>query len=210
VNILDLKNWKRKEHFDFFSKMASPYFGITTEVDCTQAYKTAKEKGYSFFAYYLHRSMIAVNSVEELKLRILDNRVVLFDNVNAGATIGRKDGTFGFIFAHFSNDFEVFNSELQKEILAVHSSSGLRLNDDDIKKDLVRHSTIPWTSFTGLLHPTNFDQSESVPKITFGKYSIRDGKKYLPVSIEAHHGLADGFHLAKYLDVFQNQLNKRD
>ena len=29
----------------------------------------------------------------------------------------------------------------------------------------------------------------------------------MPVSIEAHHGLMDGFHLAKYLEEFQNQLN---
>ena len=205
---LDLQNWNRKEHFEFFSRMASPYFGITTEVDCTIAYDNAKENGNSFFAHYLHKSMIAVNSVEELRLRIVDNKVALFEKINAGATVGRADGTFGFIFVNFSDDFETFNKELQNEIQTVLNSTGLRLNDDDIKKDLIRHSTIPWTSFTGLLHPTNFDRTESVPKITFGKFSIREGKKYLPVSIEAHHGLVDGFHLAKYLSEFQKQLEK--
>ena len=89
----------------------------------------------------------------------------------------------------------------------MHHSTGLRLNDDDIKKDLIRHSTIPWTSFTGLLHPTPFDPKESVPKITFGKFNLKDGKKYLPVSIEAHHGLVDGLHLAQYLAEFQKQLD---
>lgn len=207
MKILDIENWKRKEHYEFFSKMASPYFGITAEVDCTKAYEKTKEKGISFFSYYLHKSMIAVNSVEELKLRIIDNQVVLFDTIHAGATIGRNDGTFGFIFADFSNDFEEFNSEIQKEIEAVHQSTGLRLNNDDIKKNLIRHSTLPWTTFTSLLHPTNFDRTESVPKITFGKFSIRDGKKYLPVSVEAHHGLADGLHLSQYFNEFQKQLD---
>jgi chloramphenicol O-acetyltransferase type A len=205
---IDIESWNRKEHFEFFSRMASPYFGITTEVDCTIAYDNAKENGNSFFAHYLHKSMIAVNSVEELRLRIVDNKVALFEKINAGATVGRADGTFGFIFVNFSDDFETFNKELQNEIQTVLNSTGLRLNDDDIKKDLIRHSTIPWTSFTGLLHPTNFDRTESVPKITFGKFSIREGKKYLPVSIEAHHGLVDGFHLAKYLSEFQRQLDK--
>jgi chloramphenicol O-acetyltransferase type A len=208
MKIIDTENWNRKEHFDFFSKMASPYFGIVTEVDCTIAYQKAKENDYSFFAYYLHKSMIAINSVEEFKYRIVDGKVISFPTINAGATIGREDGTFGFIFVHFSQDFETFNTELQKEVQSVQNSIGLRLNNDDIKKDLIRHSTIPWNSFTGLLHPTNFDQTESVPKITFGKFSIRDNKKYLPVSIEAHHGLVDGFHLAKYLSEFQNQLDK--
>ena len=208
MEIINIESWNRKEHFEFFSRMASPYFGITTEVDCTIAYDNAKENGNSFFAHYLHKSMIAVNSVEELRLRIVDNKVALFEKINAGATVGRADGTFVFIFVNFSDDFETFNKELQNEIQTVLNSTGLRLNDDDIKKDLIRHSTIPWTSFTGLLHPTNFDRTESVPKITFGKFSIREGKKYLPVSIEAHHGLVDGFHLAKYLSEFQRQLDK--
>jgi len=188
--------------------MASPYFGIVTEVDCTKAHEKTKEKGQSFFACYLHQSMAAINTVEELKLRIVDHEVILFDKINAGCTIGREDGTFGFAFVNFSDDFETFNNELQEEIRAVQHSSGLRLNNDDLKKDLIPHSTLPWTSFTRLLHPTDFDSTESVPKVTFGKFSIREGRKYLPVSIEAHHGLADGFHLAKYLNEFQRLLDR--
>ena len=208
MRIIDIESWNRKEHYEFFSKMASPYFGIVTEVDCTNAYDFAKENAISFFAHYLHKSMIAVNSVDELKYRIADDKVVSFEKINAGATIGRDDGTFGFIFVNFSDDFETFNTDLQDEIKAVKNSTGLRLNNDDIKKDLIRHSTIPWHSFSGLLHPTNLDPSESVPKITFGKFQTKEDKKYLPVSIEAHHGLVDGFHFAKYLAEFQRQLNK--
>ena len=124
-------------------------------------------------------------------------------------TVKREDETFGFGFVNFSQDFETFNAELNNEILEVKNCSGLRLNNDDIKKDLIRHSTIPWNSFSGLLHPTNFDQKESVPKITFGKFTIREGKRMLPISIEAHHGLVDGLHIAKYLNEFQSQLNTK-
>ena len=206
---IDLSSWKRKEHFEFFSKMDSPIFGIVTEVDCDECYKNSKENGISFFASYLHKSMIAVNSVEELKYRIVDNEIIAFEKIHAGITIAREDETFGFGFVNFSQDFETFNAELNNEILEVKNCSGLRLNNDDIKKDLIRHSTIPWNSFSGLLHPTNFDRKESVPKITFGKFAVRDGKRMLPISIEAHHGLVDGLHIAKYLNEFQNQLNTK-
>ncbi len=53
MRIIDLNSWKRKEHFNFFSKMASPFLGIVTEVDCTDCYAYAKERGQSFFASYL-------------------------------------------------------------------------------------------------------------------------------------------------------------
>lgn len=208
MKIVETSNWNRKEHFDFFSKMASPFFGIVTEVDCSHAYAMAQENGHSFFATYLHKSMISINSVKELKYRLLDNEVVEFDEVHAGATIARADGTFGFIFVPFSEDFDRFNAHLQDEIQAVQNSAGLRLNDDDRKLDLIRHSTFPWSHFSGLLHPTNFNSGESVPKITFGKFAFRDQRKYLPLSIEAHHGLADGYHLAQYLEEFQRQLNR--
>lgn len=88
MRIIDIESWNRKEHFEFFSKMASPYFGIVTEVDCTNAYDFAKENAISFFAHYLHKSMIAINSVDELKYRIVEDKVVSFDKINAGATIG--------------------------------------------------------------------------------------------------------------------------
>lgn len=207
MKVIDIENWNRKEHFEFFQKMNSPYFGFTTEVDCTIAYAQAKENGHSFFAAYLHKSMVAVNAVDEMKLRILDGQVVLYDAIHAGTTIGREDGTFGFAFIPFSKDFNVFNAVMQEEIEAVKQTSGLRITNGELGKDLVRHSTIPWNSFSALLHPTSFNNSESVPKITFGKFNSRDGKKYLPVSIEAHHGLADGIHIARYLEEFQKQLN---
>lgn len=208
MKIVDIESWKRKEHYEFFSKMASPYFGFTTEVDCTKAYDIAKKNSYSFFAYYFHKSMVAINTVDELKLRIVDDRIIQFDTVHAGSTIGRPDGTFGFSFTHFSEDFEIFNAALQKEIQEVHQSSGLRLSNERLGKDHVRHTTIPWNSFSAIVHPTDFNTTESVPKIAFGRFNIREGRKYLPVSIEAHHGLADGIHIAKYIDEFQKQLNQ--
>ncbi len=208
MKVIDIESWNRKEHFEFFSKMKSPYFGFTTEVDCTKAYEKAKENGISFFAYYLYKSMVAINSVDELKLRIVDGEVIQFDEVHVGSTIGRKGGTFGFSFFHYSEDFETFNERLQDQIKTVQNSTGLGISNDVLPINHIRHTTIPWSSFTTILHPTNFDPKECIPKIAFGKFSVKDGKKMMPVSIEAHHGLADGLHLAKYFEAFQKELDK--
>jgi chloramphenicol O-acetyltransferase type A len=204
---LDIHNWNRREHFEFFSKMANPFFGIVTEIECTRGYETAKALETSFFGYYLHKSMVAVNSVDEFKIRIVDHDILEFEVIHAGTTIGREDGTFGFAFIPFSPSYQQFNLDLQNEIKEVQNSTGLRLNNDNIKKDLIRHSTFPWNSFSALLHPTNLDNKESVPKITFGKFSERENKKYLPISVEAHHGLVDGLHIAQYLKRFEQELN---
>ncbi|MFD2891258.1 CatA-like O-acetyltransferase [Flavobacterium chuncheonense] len=205
---IDFENWKRREHYEFFMKFDNPFFGIVTEIDCTKAFDVAKENKISFFSSYMHKSMLAVNQVEEFHYRIVDGEVVVFDVIHTGTTIGRADETYGLAFIPYSSEFETFNFSLQSEIEAVQKSSGLRLNNEDIKYDLVRYSTVPWSSFTGLLHPTRNDATESVPKITFGKAFLRDGKRFLPISVEANHALMDGFHIAKYLEQFQFLMNE--
>ena len=67
---LNIATWNRKEHFEFFCKFEEPFFGTTIQLDCTKAYATSKELGVSFFAYYLHKTLAAVNNTENFKYRI--------------------------------------------------------------------------------------------------------------------------------------------
>ena len=46
--IIDIATWNRKEHFEHFSAFDDPFFGVTVNVDCTRAYREAKNKGVSF------------------------------------------------------------------------------------------------------------------------------------------------------------------
>ena len=207
MKILDKSTWKRKEHFDFFNQFDEPFFGLVTEVDCTKAYQISKSKGQSFFAYYLHKSLLAVNLVDELRYRIENNDVIIFDEIHASSTIGRKDGTFAFTFVPYSFDFANFNESLKEEINHVQNSNGLRVNDDDSRIDVIHYSSIPWHTFSGLTHARNYKRKDSAPKITFGKMFQKGDQKIMNIAIFVHHGLADGFHIAKYLDYFQKFMN---
>lgn len=208
MKIIEVESWVRKEYFDFFSKYDNPFYGIVTEIDCTTAYRNSKANNISFFAYYLHKSIIAANRIEELKFRVVDNRVVQFDTIHAAATIGREDGTFGFSFTSFSLDFKTFNNALKGEIINVQNSRGLRVNDDSKRLDVIHYSTLPWNKFTGLTHARSFFSDDTVPKITFGKITTVGTRKMLPISIDVHHGLVDGLHISQFLEEFQNILNE--
>nr|AMP53354.1 CAT [uncultured bacterium] len=43
---------------------------------------------------------------------------------------------------------------------------------------------------------------------TFGKYYEDGGKYYIPLSIQVHHAVCDGFHVCRFLDELQDLLNK--
>ena len=106
--LLDLENWNRKEHFAHFIQMEEPFFGATVEIDCTQAYETAKSLESSFFIYYLHKTLVAVNAIENFRYRISGDQIYINDQIDASATIGREDGTFGFSFIEYHHYLKTF------------------------------------------------------------------------------------------------------
>ncbi len=207
MRILDKSTWNRLEHFEFFSNCDEPYFGIVTEINCTKAYQISKSRNQSFFAYYLHKSLSAVNLVEELRYRIDGENINVYGEIHASPTIGREDNTFGFSFVPFHIDFERFNASLKLEIKDVKNSIGLRLNENASRKNVVHYSSIPWHTFSGLTHARNFKFEDSAPKISFGKMFTRSEEQFMNVAINVHHGLADGYHIAKHLDYFQKLMD---
>jgi len=204
---LDIANWNRKTHFEFFSKFDEPFFGITVNVDCTKAYETAKQKGISFFIYYLHKTLAAINAVENFRYRIIDGEVIVYDTINASPTIMREDTTFGFSLVEYFDDLNRFNEKTTLEIERVHNTSGLFTRDFSGEFNLIHFSSIPWVNFTSVSHSRSFAFPDSCPKVSFGKMTEENGKKTMPMSVHVHHGLMDGYHVGLFIEEFRKQMD---
>lgn len=204
--LLNLENWPRKDHFHFFRQFEEPFFGVCITIDCTKGYEISKARQSSFFLYYLYQSLVAVNRIEPFRYRIEGDQVFLYEKVNASSTIGRPDGTFGFSYIDYYEDFDQFNLEAQKEINRVRNSTGLVPSVSG--ENIVHYSSIPWLNFTALSHARSFSFQDSVPKISFGKMTDAKGRKSMPVSVHVHHALMDGFHVGLFVDEFQKQMDQ--
>ena len=205
--LLDLENWNRKEHFLFFKQMEEPFFGITTTIDCTKGYETAKQLGTSFFVYYLHKTIVAVNTIEPFRYRIIDDEIYIYDTIDASATIMRPDNTFGFSLIQYSPDFDVFASNAFIEIERIQTTTGLFTREFP-NDNVIHFSAVPWVNFTSLSHARSYTFPDSCPKISFGKMMIaNNGTRTMSMSIHAHHGLMDGYHMSQFIDCFQELMN---
>jgi chloramphenicol O-acetyltransferase type A len=205
--IIDFDTWIRKEHFEWFKNFDEPFWGIVSEVDCTQAYVNAKEQQVSFYHYYLHKSLMAINLLEEFKLRIEDEQIVCYDKINASATLNNRDGLYAMSFIEYNEDLQTFCDNARDEENRVSKIKGLGVNSDTYRVDAIHYSSVPWFKITGLTHARNFKFKDSVPKITFGKFEEINNRKIMNISINGHHGLIDGSHAGKYLKLFQDLLN---
>ncbi|RBL88958.1 chloramphenicol acetyltransferase [Chitinophaga flava] len=203
--LLDINTWKRKDHFHFFNQFEEPFFGVCVNVDCTKAYATAREKGYSFFLYYLHKAMVAMNAIEPFRYRIVGEQVWIYDKIDPSPTINRPDGTFGFAYFEYHADFETFEAIARIITEQVQNSTGLvpAVSGENV----VHCSSLPWINFTSLSHARSFSFKDSCPKVSFGKMTTADGISTMPVSLHVHHALMDGYHAGQFFEYFQQQLD---
>lgn len=203
---IDLSTWNRKGHFEFFCQMEEPFYGLTVVIDCTRAYKTAKKLKIPFFTYYLHKTLAAVNSIENFKYRIIDKEPYIWDRIDVSSTIMREDKTFGFSLIEFDPDLNQFHQNVLQETERIQNTTGL-LTREFPDSNLIHFSAIPWIDFTSLSHARGFSYPDSCPKVSFGKMTEADGKKSMPMSIHVHHGLVDGYHIGLFIDEFEKQMN---
>jgi chloramphenicol O-acetyltransferase type A len=204
---IDVRRWKRRDHYLWFRKYEQPFFSVTVDVDTTAAWNASRRRGApSFFLTSLFLMLNAANAVEAFRLRLRPRGVWRHDRVAAGPTIMRPDETFGFVRLEPADTLRQFASRGRAVIAAVEAQSGLvsnRLAGDDI----VFHSVLPWLRFTSSTNALP-GKGDSIPRIVFGR-CVREGKRMkMPVSVEVHHALVDGLDVARFFERFAANLDR--
>ena len=203
---VDLKRWKRREHFLLFRKYQQPFFSVAVDVEVTSLWaRTHSPGGPSFFLTSLYLMLKAANETEAFRMRLRKNGVWLHDRVAVGPTIPREDGTFAFARLEFSERPERFVADGER---AIAESRSRRLISPAKEKqdDIVYHSTLPWLRFTSFTNALP-GGSDSIPRVVFGK-CVRDGDTMkMPVSVEVHHAVVDGADVAAFVERFQAALS---
>ena len=76
--------------------------------------------------------------------------------------------------------------------------------------DIYQFSPFPWVSYTHISHTESGKKDNATPLFDWGKFYEKDGKIYLPFSVQVHHSFVDGVHIGKlaeklqcYLDSFE-------
>lgn len=202
---INIETWNRRQHFHHFKNLRNPYFAVTVPVDVTKAYITSKSKKLSFFVKYLHDCMKAINAIENMRYRIIDNKVFDVEIVHASATIMREDKTFGFSWIEYSEDLFIFNNNFQKEKSRIQENHELYPQTNG--ENCIHCSAMPWINFTSQKEPTS-GNLESIPELSFSKVIVENNKSTMNVAISVNHALVDGYHVGLFLDLFQKYLDE--
>jgi chloramphenicol O-acetyltransferase type A len=198
---LNLDNWKRKRLFDLFSKMDYPHFNICGKLDVTSLKRFCKNKNVSFYHSMIFIATKAANLLEEFRYRIIDGSVIIHDSVNASFTYIKEDEVFDFCLVEYSENIDLFlENARNKENM---QRSGSVIDEHENRDDLIYFTCLPWIEFTSISHPIELKKVDSIPRISWGKYSEDNGKLLMPFCVQANHSLMDGLHIARYFKSVQ-------
>lgn len=204
---LDIGNWHRRYHYEFFKDYDLPFFNLCADVDVSKLYAWSREDdGPSFFLATFYLSLRAANEIEPFRYRLADDSVVVHDVIHGGTTTMRQDETFGFAYFEYGPSYARFETAGLDILERARTASG-PLQDRPDRDDLIYYSIIPWVHFTNFTHARKLGGQDSIPKIVFGKHTDKAGVRLMPVSVEVHHALMDGLDVGRFYERFQALLD---
>jgi chloramphenicol O-acetyltransferase type A len=206
MRILKPEELTRRDLFEFFRRLDYPHFNVCAEVDLTQTHGYARAQGLSLFTSILFAVTKAANGIQELRFRIRGDEVVEHDRVHPSFTVITEEKVFGFCEAPFSDDVALFFREAAKRIEQTRKQA--ILTDEPGRDDYLYISSLPWVRFTSISHPIHMSPTDSVPRISWGKYQREGVRIMLPLSIQVHHALADGYHVGRFFQEVQKLMDR--
>ena len=105
----------------------------------------------------------------------------------------------------FNNSFDSFHSKALNSIEEAKKKESFHSIE---RPDVIYHSVIPWISFTSFSNARKKGQGDDIPRIVFGKYFEKEKELHLPVSVEVHHALMDGYHVGQYFTQLQKEFDE--
>lgn len=204
---IDINNWNRKEHFEFFYKMDYPQYNICMNIDVTPLVAFCKKEKLSFYYSMIHAATKTANEIENFKYRIREGKVVLHDTVHPSFTQMDENVSselFKIVIVDFMDNTKEFVNAAERENAAQKSYfNPQKLTGRD---DLLYITCVPWITFTHVSHTISLNRDDAVPRISWGKYYHDGDRILLPFSVQVHHALADGFHVGKYVEKLQEYI----
>jgi len=198
---IDLDTWPRKEHFELYRRFDYPHFNVTATIDVDQMLTFADGQRASLTIVITYLLARTANQITDFRLRIHDQAVIEHEIVHPSITILTPDELFSFCTIEYSPEFSEFAAVAQERITHVREHPTLK--DNPGQDNLLFMTSIPWIPFTSFMHPIHMHPIDSVPRFAWGKIHAVEGRQVMPLSVQAHHALMDGLHVARYFEKLQ-------
>ena len=203
---IDTEQWVRKVTFDWFKSFSNPTYRFGVKVDVTDVVAFSHKTDTSFFINFLYAVSKAFNEVEALRLRYIDEKVVLFNRIDPTFTVKTSDGSFNNAGFPYTERYEDFYSKAEEEV-ARRSGLTERIgsyNGEDY--GVFYGSCITSIDLESYDEPLNVNDPNSlnVPRVFWDRYRAENGRYVLLLSVTVSHILVAGEELSMAINLIRD------
>ena len=201
----DPASWERREAYEFFSRISDPFYMVTFRQDVTDLYNFTKANGLSFYYGMIWACTRAVNSVPAFHIALRGGELVSIPDRKPSFTDLKPNAEqFHIVTMDLDEDIRAFCRAAAERSRAQECFIDLSAESDD----LIYISCLPWIELTALTNEKDLNspgaRDDSIPRITWGKFTEENGRKVLGLSLEVNHRFIDGIHIGRFAENLTN------
>ncbi len=202
--LIDRNIWDRKEYFEHYFKDVPCTYSISTKIDIARI----KEKKQRLYPTMLYCLSTIVNRHSEFRTAINEQgELGVYDEMSPCYTIFHKDTEmFSNLWTEYVPNFEDFCALYRDDIQKYGEQKGI-IGKPNVPQNTFTVSMIPWTVFDGFHLNLQKGYDYLLPIFTMGKYYPENGRILLPLAIQVHHAVCDGFHICRFINELQELVN---
>ena len=194
---IDLAEWERGDLFTYYIENMRIVMSLTADIDVTELLAFTRARRLKFYPAMLWVVSRAVNAHDTFRYGWdSDGSLILWDQISPSyADFHREDGNFIKLATAYDEDFFTFYKRCMADRAAHRDRRGIAAHQPPNRFDV---SCLPWVRYRHFdLHV--FDEGRFLaPVVTWGRFE-REGERYrMPLTMNIHHAVADGFHLSRF------------
>lgn len=201
---IDKKCWARKEYFEHYFSNVPCTYSITAKLDITRIIE-AKQKLYPTMLYYL---TTLVNRYPEFRTAINEKgELGIYSEMIPCYTIFHEDTeTFSNLWTEYTPKLDEFYIAYKEDQLKYGMKKGM-IGKPNVPPNSFAVSMIPWVTFEGFNLNLQKGYEYLLPIFTMGKYYQENKRTILPITIQVHHAVCDGFHVCRFINELQKLID---
>lgn len=200
---IDKENWIRKEYFNLYHSELPCTYSMSVKLDITAIINDGR-KLYPTLLYFITK---VVNEHAEFRMSFDEfGNLGVFDKMLPCYTVFHKDSeTFSNIWTDYADDYTEFCKAWNHDMEEFGNVKKMIAKPNPPENNFPV-SMIPWTSFDGFNLNLQKGYDYLLPIFTLGKFYEENGSYLLPLAIQVHHAVCDGFHVCRFVNELQNYI----
>lgn len=206
--LIDMEHWDRAECYQHFTTVAKSTYSITVDLDITELFRYVREKNMRFFPAFTWLISTAINRQEEFRMGFDENgNLGVWDKVYPDySVLDEKTKIMDSLCTPYDDSFEVFYGKMCEDTDEYKKNKTMT----ERPPNFFVASCIPWIKYSSFTATNESEHTFLFPMVTWGKFYEAEGRVKMPVTLQIHHAVADGYHCSLFFEAVEQMVRNSE